>query len=394
VPLQWSETENIAWKTQLPGTGNSTPIVWGERIFLTASSADGMERLVLCIRATDGKILWKQTASTGVPPGKTHAWNGYASASCTTDGRYVYAFFGTAGLFCYDVDGHQVWKHSFGVFADAPGWGSAASPFLYDDLVIQNCDNDGPDARAKGTPAAKVAPMALVALDKYTGAVRWSTPRNQGRGFSTPRLLSVGGGRNDLLLNGPLGLWGYDPATGQERWRCLRSDPDELQRFGEPIPVAEGDLLFVSSGRSGPCQAVRLPCDGDVTKTRVQWEAIRKGHRDVASAIVHNGLLYAADNKGMLTCLDLKTGKEHYNERIGNGKNKAIASPVLVRNRLLFLLDDGTTVVIEPGPTLRVAARNRIGSGELLDFGASPAIADGKLFLRSQSHLYCVAAKQ
>jgi outer membrane protein assembly factor BamB len=394
VPLTWSEKENLLWKTPLPGNGNSTPVVWGDRIFLTASKGDGDERLVLCVRAVDGKIVWQRTASKGVPPGKTHAWNGFASASCATDGQHVYAFFGTPGLFCYDMDGRPVWQHSFGFFADAAGWGNAASPFLYDDLVIQNCDNDGPKARPAGTKAEDVAPMALVALDKNTGTMRWTTSRDQGRGFSTPRLMAVEAGRIDLLLNGPLGLWGYDPLTGQERWHCPRQDPDELSRFGEPMPVSDGDMLYVSSGRPGPCQGLRLPGAGDVTRTRMVWEGVRKGHRDVSSPVVVDGRVYAADNKAILTCIDLKTGKELYNQRIGNGKNKSIGSPVVVRGKLLFPLDDGVTVVVEPGPVCRVTGRNRLGTGEQLDFGASPAIADGRLFFRSQSYLYCIGTKQ
>ena len=171
VPLNWSETENLLWKTKLPGKGNSTPIIWGERVFLTASSPNGKERLVLCVSTRDGKILWQQTATGDAPPEKTYSWNGYASASCVTDGKYVYAFFGTPGLFCYDFDGKLVWKHDFGVFTSAAGWGTAASPFLFEDLVIQNCDNDGRTALPKTAQDRKAAPMALVALDKKTGAV-------------------------------------------------------------------------------------------------------------------------------------------------------------------------------------------------------------------------------
>src|SRR5207253_1565455 len=152
------------WKSALPGAGNSTPVLAGDRLFLTAASRNGDERFVLCVNIADGKILWKQTASTGVEPGKTHGMNGYASPSCATDGTNVYAFFGTPGLFCYDLDGKEVWKHNFGIFRSDQGWGTAASPFLFEDLVIQNCDNDG-------GPTA--APQALVALDKKTGKVRW-----------------------------------------------------------------------------------------------------------------------------------------------------------------------------------------------------------------------------
>lgn len=388
VPLTWSEEKNVAWKTRLPGVGNSTPIVWGDRIVLTASSTDGQERLVLCLRASDGKLLWQQTASKGVPPGKSHSWNGFASASCTTDGDHVYAFFGTPGLFCYDLAGTKVWQHNFGVFTSEAGWGTAASPFLYEDLVIQNCDNDGTKALPAGKPSDQAAPEALVALNKKTGKVVWTTPRDMGRGFSTPCLIPTAGGRIDLVLNGPLGVVGYDPRTGAERWRCMRTASGDQQRFGEPMPVFNNEAMFIESGRPGPCQGIRLPGEGNISKSHVIWQGARKGHRDVASPILVDGLIYAADNKGLLSCIELKTGKELYNDRIGNGK--ALASPVLVRGKLLFVLDDGMTVVVELGPKLQIAGRNKLGDGTALDFGASPAIANGRLYLRSQSFLYCL----
>ncbi|HWG42359.1 MAG TPA: PQQ-binding-like beta-propeller repeat protein [Gemmataceae bacterium] len=391
VPLNWSETENLLWKTKLPGKGNSTPIIWGDRVFLTASSPNGKERLVLCVSTRDGKILWQRDATRDAPPEKTYSWNGYASASCVTDGKYVYAFFGTPGLFCYDFDGKLMWKHNFGVFTSAAGWGTAASPFLFEDLVIQNCDNDGSAALPKNAGEEKAAPMALVALDKKDGAVRWTTTRNQGRGFSTPRLMTMAGGRIDLVLNGPLGVWGYDPRTGKERWRCERIGGEQA-RFGEPMPVSNGELLFVQSGRPGPCQAIRLPGDGNVTHSHVVWQGSRKGHRDVSSPILWNGRIYTADSRaGKLSCYDLKTGKELYNERLGG---KSLASPIAVRGKLLFLQDNGQTVVIEPGEKYQEVRRNRLGDGKELDFGASPAVADGRLFLRSQSYLYCIGEKK
>jgi outer membrane protein assembly factor BamB len=378
VPLSWSETQNLLWKTRLPGAGNSTPIIWGERIFLTAASRDGKERSVLCLAASDGKLLWQRVASKGVTPGQTHQWNGYASASCATDGKRVYAFFGTPGLFCYDFDGKLVWKHDFGFFTSV--WGTAASPFLYEDLVIQNCDHDG-----SSTPAG---PQALVALDKKTGEMRWQTPRNQGRGFSTPRLITTPQGRLDLVLNGPHGVWAYDPRTGKEIWHCKRG-----VLFGEPIPVSNGDTLFASSGRPGPLQAIRLGGKGDVTKTHVRWQVNRKGHRDVSSAILWDDLLYTADRGGIMTCYDSKDGTMLSNGRL-TANGKSLASPVVVRGKLLFVMDNGETIVIEPGRKPKVVGRNKLGDGGQLEFGASPAIADGKLFLRSQSYLYCIGEKK
>jgi outer membrane protein assembly factor BamB len=385
VPLTWSEKENVLWKTRLPGQGNSSPIIHGERIFLTAASADGgAERSVLCVRAGDGKILWQRTAASNVARERTHQWNGFASPSCTTDGKHVYAFFGTPGLFCYDTEGKEVWKHGFGTIVSKAGWGTAASPLLYEDLVIQNCDNDG------GEPGA--APAALVALDSKTGKPRWTTPRNQGRGFSTPRLMKMADGRTDLVLNGPLGVWGYDPKTGKERWNCKRSDPNDQMRFGEPMPVDDGKRMFILSGRGGPYQLIQMPGEGDVTSTHVLHTGVRRGRRDVASPIVWQGRVYATDSRrSLLSCYDLKTGKEIYSGVIG--KARSLASPIALRGKLLWLLDDGTTVVVTPGPKLVISGRNKLDGGSL-DFGASPAVADGKLYLRSQSYLYCIGEKK
>jgi outer membrane protein assembly factor BamB len=388
VPLEWSETKNVLWKTELPGAGNSTPIIWGDRIFLTAAGQKGKEGYVLCIRRSDGKLLWKRVAFKGVTPGQTHQWNGYASASCATDGKRVYAFFGTPGLFCYDIAGKPVWKHSFGVMNSV--WGTSASPFLYEDLVIQNCDHDGGRGASARDPSQKMAPMALVALDKKTGKVRWQTPRNQGRGFSTPRLIATPQGRLDLVLNSPLGVWAYNPRTGKEIWSCKRFGREG--KFGEPIPVSDRDTLYALSGRPGPFQAIRLGGTGDVTKTQVRWQIRRRG-RDVSSQILWEGLLYGVDRMGVLTCYDSKDGKLLYSERI-TANGKSLASPVVVHGKIFFVMDNGETVIIEPGRKLKIAGRNKLGDGSQLDFGASPAVAEGQLFLRSQAHLYCIGEKK
>jgi outer membrane protein assembly factor BamB len=388
VPLSWSETKNVLWKTKLPGAGNSSPIIWGDRIFLTAARGKGNQRLVLCLRKSDGKLLWERVASRGAEPGPTHKWNGYASSSCATDGKRVYAFFGTPGLFCYDLDGSLVWKKQFGILTSV--WGTAASPFLYDDLVIVNLDNDGPRALPKGAKPDEVAPMALVALDKASGKMRWQTERDMGRGFSTPRCLRTADGRDELILNGPQGVWVYEPRTGKEIWHCDRLG--DSARFGEPIPVCSKDTMFVPSGRPGPMQAIRLGGKGDVSGTHVLW-TVRRKDRDVSSQMLYGDLLYAADRAGMLTCYDSKTGKVIYKERL-TANGKSLASPLAVRGKLLWVMDNGETFVIEPGPKLKVVARNKLGDGSQLDFGASPAISDGCLFLRSQSQLYCIGAKK
>lgn len=393
VPLIWSEKQNLLWKAPLPGNGNSSPIVHDGKVFLTASNKDGSERSVFCLDSRTGKELWKKTAAKGIPASKSHQWNGYASASCSTDGERVYAFFGSPGLFCYSVQGELLWSKAFGTLTSEPGWGTAASPFLFGDLVIQNCDNDGAQFLGAGADPSLAAPMNLVALDKKTGQLRWETKRDLGRGFSTPRLMQVAGGRTDLVLNGPNRVAGYDPKTGKELWRCDRSDPRDQAKFGEPMPVSDGHLVYILSGRPGPSQAIRLPGDGDVTKSHVAWQFDRKKHRDVSSPVVVNNLIYQADTKGILSCIDINTGKEIYEARLGNGTNKSLGSPVVARGKILFLMDDGETVVVEPGVEFKAISRNKLGDGVALDFGSSPAIADGKIYIRSQSFLYCVGEK-
>jgi len=389
VPLTWDDKQNLLWKTELPGRGNSTPVLWGERIFLTSASNDGNERYVLCLRATDGKILWQQTASKGVPPGKTHAWNGFASSSCATDGTHVYAFFGTPGLFCYDLDGNLIWKHAFGTFTASTGWGTGASPILFEDLVIQNCDNDGAAALPAGAKADEAAPMALIALDKKTGAVRWKVERNQGKGWSTPLLIPAAQGRVDLVLNGPHGVWGYEPRTGKEIWHCERHKGMDQALFGEAMPVFDVNKLIILSGRPGPMLAVRLGGTGDVTKSHVLWDVMRKTQRDVGSPILWKDMVYVADRQGYIAGHDAKSGEMLFKERIG--AKSFSASPVAVRDRLLFLMESGLTVVLEPGRTLKIAGRNTLTDPG--DFRASPAIADGRLYLRAPSNLYCIGSK-
>ncbi len=389
VPLAWGEKQNILWKIDLPGRGNSTPVIWGDKLFLTAASANGDERYVLCIRTTDGKILWQETASKGVVPGKTHAWNGFASASCATDGTYVYAFFGTPGLFCYDLAGKLIWKQSFGVFTASTGWGTGASPFLFEDLVIQNCDNDGAAALPGGTKPADAAPMALIALEKATGKPRWQTPRNQGKGWCTPLLIPTPQGRIDMVLNGPHGVWGYDPRTGKEVWHCERHKGTENALFGEAMPVFDKERMVILSGRPGPMIAVRLGGEGDVTKSHITWDVPRKTPRDVCSPILWNDLVYVGDRQGFLSCHETKTGRVVYRERIGN--KSFTASPIAVQGKLLFLGEDGLTLVVDPGRECKVLAKNQLTDGG--DFRASPAVADGRLFIRSQSKLYCIGSK-
>jgi outer membrane protein assembly factor BamB len=287
------------------------------------------------------------------------------------------------------MDGKLVWKHSFGTFTASTGWGTGASPFLYEDLIIQNCDNDGAAALPPSAKSEKAAPMALVALDKNTGKVRWQAERNQGKGWSTPVLMVSPEGRSDLVLNGPHGVWAYDPRTGKEIWHCERHKGQEQALFGEAIPVFDRSKLIMLSGRPGPMMAIRLGGTGDVAKTHVLWDLVRKTGRDVGSPILWKDLVYIGDRQGYLACHDARTGEMLFKERVGS--KSFSASPVAVRDRLLFLMEDGLTVVLEPGREFKLAGRNQLSDAS--DFRASPAVTDGRLYLRSQSVLYCIGTK-
>ncbi len=392
VPLEWSATKNLLWKTNLPGAGHSTPIIWGNRLFLTCANGNGSKRWVVCVDTNSGKIEWQQLASEGLVE-KKYQTNSHASPSCVTDGEHIYAFFGTPGLFCYTLDGKPVWRHEFGIFTSETGWGIGASPVLYQNLVIQNCDNDGAKFLPPGKTPKDAAPESLVALDKKTGDVVWQTPRNQGRGFSTPVLITDAGGREQLVLNGPRGVWAYEPKTGKELWHCDRHPEEDNQKFGEPLPLFTKSIMFTAAGRNtGFLQAIKLGGEGDVTSSGLEWEIRRKGIRDVGSGILAGDVLIYADKNATISAHDVKTGKQLYFERTRGSTKSFYASPVMIKGKVLCLRQDGTSFVIEPGPELKIVHQNVLSDGT--DFSASPAVANGKLYLRSQTHLYCIGASK
>ena len=230
LPVKWS-AENVLWKTPLPGAGQSSPIIWGDRIFLTSYLDQGKERLVFCVDRKTGKIVWRQTAWKGQPE-DSHFMNGWASASCVTDGEIVVAFFGIGGLHAYSTLGQPLWSRDLGKFAsNDKSWGTAACPILVDGLIVQNCDAD--------------IDGYLVALDKHTGSEIWRTKRRDHRGWSTPIVINTGK-RREIVLNGHEGVQAYDPATGRELWFCK-----SMVGRGEPTITPAGDVLCVVNGLPG-----------------------------------------------------------------------------------------------------------------------------------------------
>ncbi|MGD9724275.1 MAG: PQQ-binding-like beta-propeller repeat protein [Pirellulales bacterium] len=367
LPQSWTDAD-VLWKTSLPGFGQSMPCVWGDKIFLTSALDGGKQRVVLAIDRRTGRTLWEQTAWTGEPE-PSHVMNGHASATCATNGDVVVAFFGRGGLHAYTVDGKPLWSRDLGQF-DGP-WGTAASPILHGDLVIQNCDSESAEA-------------SLLAVNARTGETVWSTPRKNMRGWSTPIIIQTGK-REELVLNGHHHIQAYDPKDGHELWAC-----ETFNGRGEPVPAFAHDRLFVMNGLAGDIYCVQPGGDGDVTATHRLWHTPRKAGRDLPSPVVVGNYLLACSMPGILFCYDCASGKELWKERIGP---KYAATPLVSDGRAYFLSEDGQTAVIEPGDTLKVVAQSKLTSESDELFRAAIVPCQGQLLIRSSKYLYCIGQK-
>ncbi|WP_166826502.1 outer membrane protein assembly factor BamB family protein [Thalassoroseus pseudoceratinae] len=368
LPTEWG-TADVAWSTPLPGEGQSCPTIWGERIYMTASLRRGEERVVFCVNRNDGRILWQKTAWTGRPE-PTHKMTGWASATCATNGKYVYAFFGHGGgLFCYTTDGDLVWNQKLGNF-EGP-WGTAASPILYKNLVIQNCDAD--------------VNAAIAAFDQETGDQVWRTKRENYRGWSTPVLVDVKG-KKELVLNGHLGVRGYDPDTGNELWFCRG-----YNGRGTPMvtPGANG-LLHVICGRGGDAFAIRPGGRGDVTATHRVWHTPRLRGRDLPSPIVLDGQMLVANMAGILSSYNSDNGKNLWRGRLGGNYS---AAPLAYQGLAFFLSEDGRTVAVKPGPQMEIVTENLLKPAAEEVFRSTPTPSDGQIFIRSTRRLYCIGER-
>ena len=368
VPTKWS-SESVVWKIDLPGVGQSSPVNWGNKVFLTSAEDDGRTRIVLCYDLSSGKELWRKTIPCDSPE-QTHKMNSRATPTCATDGERVYAFFGPAGFHCFDLDGKLLWSKDLGGFPG--GWGIAASPAIVDDMVIQNCDCSGPSR--------------LVAFDRKSGEIKWDTVRKEKPrgGWSTPILIDFDG-KKELVLNGEFGVRGYDPSTGSELWFC-----QGFNGRGAPVPDFSGDTLFVINGKPGDLYAVKPGGSGEVTKTHMVWHQGRKAGRDLPSPAVVGKYMIAVDMGGIGACFDTETGNVLWNDRLGVPGQFA-ASP-LVANGLVYFTNvfGGETVVIKPGPKMDIVAKNGVGGKPDEIFRATIAPINGKVLIRSQSRLFCV----
>ena len=369
LPTRW-DAKSIVWKTALPGVGQSSPIVWQERVFLTSALEQGKKRIVLCVDRTTGKIVWQQEAWAGAPE-PSHKMNGWASSTCATDGERVVAFFGKGGLHCYSMDGKKLWSRDLGEFAGP--WGTSACPIFVGDLVVQNCDS--------------IKDPYILAVDKRTGKDVWKTPRPTPfrGGWSTPVLVD-GAKRQELVLNGEDFLISYQPQSGKELWRCKT-----FKGRGEPTVAPGKDKVFVVNGLAGDIYSVKLGGSGDVTASHMAWHTPRKGGRDQPSPILVDNFLVVGDMTGLVTCYDSASGKILWKERLL--EDVYSASPIAANGLVYFLSENGNTSVLEPGNQFKLVAENSLNaSGEI--FRASLTPSEGQIFARSHSHLFCIAGKK
>lgn len=382
VPTKWSATENIAWKQPIAGDGHSSPIVWGDRIFLTTSLTEKNERHLLCLNRRDGKTLWS-SAVVSSPPETIHRLNSRASGTPATDGKLVYVTFmraegekvtapnvssvrlitpGKIIVAAYEFDGKQKWKTTVGDFVSAHGFNTC--PVLFEDLVIINGDHDGE--------------AYIVALDRKTGKERWRTMReNKTRSYVTPIIREIGG-RTQMILSGSLSVASYDPRNGKRHW--IVDGPTE--QFVASM-VYNGEFVFVTGGYpERHIMAIKPDGSGNVTDTHIAWRTTR-GAAYVPSPITAGPYMLLVADSGIASCFDAKSGKRHWQERLRGGH---YPSPVSANGLVYFVSSQGETTLVRPGETFDVVRKNALGE----PVSASPAISQGQLFIRTHEHLYCI----
>jgi len=363
-PDTWSGTDNVLWKTPIAGSGNSSPIVWRDRIFLTVSREAGRRLAAIAFRRDSGAILWE----TAVPDGAVdspHPKNGFASATPVTDGSRVYVSFGSRGLFALDLDGKILWRADLGRLENYHG--PAGSPLLYKDRVIVYQD--------------QTSGSFIAAFNAATGRQMWRTGRQASVGWGSPVAVRTGD-RDEIIVNGQSRVQAYDPDSGRELWRCNGTTFEVI-----PTPVVGFGLVFAASGRAGPTLAIRPGGQGDVTRTHVAWSTPR-GSPFVPSPLLYGQLLYTVnDMTSIASAFDAATGTLAWQGRLGAAQREGFsASPVAADGKVFLTNDDGETFVLRAGSTFDLLHVNRIGERTL----ASPALAGGRWYIRTERHLYAI----
>ncbi len=370
LPVTWSETENVAWKTALPGAGSSSPIALNGRLYVTCYSGYGIEDggsmqdlalHIVCVNGADGTILWDKQIEPVLPESKSVRDHGYAAQTPATDGEHLYVFFGKSGVFKFDLEGNEVWRTSVGT--QVHQWGSGTSPVLYENLVIVN---------------ASIESGQLVALDKATGQIAWRAGGMESS-WSTPHLVTTPQGQRELAVSVEGWILGFDPGTGDELWRCKGID-----NYICPSPVSHEGVLYALGGRSSKAVAVRSGGRGDVTATHRLWQA--DVGANVTSPVVHDGHLYwVSDRNQTAYCLDLADGSVEYAERV---RRQPYASALLADGRIYIVTRNDGTLVLAARPQFEQLAHNELADRST--FNASPIVCNAALILRSDRNLYAI----
>jgi len=371
LPVTWTETENVRWKVPLAGGGMSTPIVWGDQIFLTqALDKAGTHRALTCFSRKDGHVIWQQDTEFKGPKESTYEGEPhYCSASPTTDGERVVAFFASAGLVCYNMKGNQQWFKDLGRCEQL--WGTASSPVIYKNLVLLNF---GPGERS-----------FLIAFDKKSGDEKWritvpgkfGTSQKDWMGsWSTP-IVSPHEGHDELVMAWPGEVKSYEPLSGKELWTCKG-----LGQLEYTSPLVSADTVVQMSGFGGPAIGVKRGGSGDVTETHRLWREEKAGQR-IGSGIILGDYIYMLNENGVAQCIELKTGKSLWNER---ATTSTWGSLLYADGRLYATSQRGETVVLAAKPVFEVLARNNIGEKTI----SSMAASNGDLFIRTYEHLWCI----
>lgn len=397
LPAQWGPEQNVAWKTVIPGFGQSQAIVWGNRVFLTTdveggpAPADhkapvhmmegqpwvhpdsvGIDKLhtmkVLSLDLTTGAILWEKTAYEGTVFDHRHRRGSYAAPTMVTDGKTVVAYFGPEGLYGYDFDGNLKWTADVGKFP-LLGMGTGTSPVLFENLVIiQRDENEGKES-------------LLLAYDINTGKLAWKTPRTVEASWSTPVLVKAGN-RTELVTNGNQLIVGYDPRTGKELWR---SKGVESNAIHTPL-VGHGLVILTAGYPAKKVIAIRPGGSGDITGSdRIAWQYDR-GTGYVVSNILYGDYVYLVSDKGIISCLDARTGEVKYEGGRVPVPATFMASPIAYEGKLLLTSGDGDTFVIKAGPVHQVLGTNSIGEPA----ASTPSVSQGRILVRGAKHLFCI----
>ena len=397
-PVTWGEDENIKWKVAIEGQGTSTPIIWGDKVFVLTAINTGVKDpsipdpedqpktnffdikqpnaqhafVVLCLDRNTGKEIWRQVATTKIPHQGAHNDNDFAPASPTTDGKHLYCWFGSAGLFCYDLQGNKIWEKKLGEVKVGSSLGEGCSPVLHEGKLVIVRDHAGQST--------------IEVLDAKTGKTLWKRERDEGNAWATPRIIPHSG-KTQVITAASGFVRSYDLNTGDIIWQCSGLTGNAI-----PCPVVEGDYVICMTGYQGySAMAIPLTETGDISDSeKILWKKER-GTPYIPSPLLYEGLIfYNQSNQAILTCLDAKTGEVAFGpKRVGELSN-IYASPVGAGGRVYLTGRNGNTLVLERGPEYKVMALNKLDER----FDASPAIAGNQLFLRGAKHLYCIETQQ